>query len=137
MKVVINRQYGGFDLSLLAKKRYLELQGKECYCYAIDEKNIFINHKVSTDSASVFSFVCTKDFGETMSGNEQMQECFFDCTKLDRNDPILISVVEKLGEKANTGLSTLKIVEIPDGTDYKIRDYGGMETVEEAHKSWC
>ena len=33
MKLVINQCYGGFGLSPKGIKRYLELKGKECYCY--------------------------------------------------------------------------------------------------------
>ena len=33
MKVVINTCFGGFGLSNKAIKRYLELEGKECYFY--------------------------------------------------------------------------------------------------------
>ncbi len=54
----------------------------------------------------------------------------------DRTDPKLIKCVEKLGDKVNDSCSKLEIVEIPDGTKYEIRDYDGMETVEELHNSW-
>ena len=55
----------------------------------------------------------------------------------DRDDPILVKVVETLGKEANTEYSSLKVVEIPDGVDYYIDDYDGMETIEECHRSWC
>jgi len=55
----------------------------------------------------------------------------------DRDNPILVKVVETLGEEANTEYSSLKVVEIPDGVDYYIDDYDGMETIEECHRSWC
>lgn len=55
----------------------------------------------------------------------------------DRDDPILIKVVETLGKEANTEFSSLKVVEIPDDVDYYIDDYDGMETIEECHRSWC
>ncbi len=56
----------------------------------------------------------------------------------ERDDPKLIAAIEKLGSEKSSGhLAKLKIVDIPDGTDWVIDDYDGMETVEEAHESWC
>ena len=55
----------------------------------------------------------------------------------DRANPILVKVVETLGKEANDEYSSLKVVEIPDGVDYYIDDYDGMETIEECHRSWC
>jgi hypothetical protein len=48
-----------------------------------------------------------------------------------RNDPRLVEVVEKLGEKANGRFSELKVIEIPFDIDYYIDEYDGMETVYE------
>ena len=54
-----------------------------------------------------------------------------------RQDPQLIAVIEKLGtEKASGSGSNLKIVDIPDDVDWYIRDYDGLEAVEEAHRTW-
>ena len=49
---------------------------------------------------------------------------------IKRDDPKLIAVVEQLGENAQEGFSHLKIVEIPDGSFWKIEEYDGMEHVE-------
>lgn len=57
--------------------------------------------------------------------------------EIDRNDGSLVLVVEKFGEEANGRLSKLKVVEIPDGVDWEISNYDGMETIEEKHRSWC
>ena len=54
----------------------------------------------------------------------------------NRNNPFLIQMVEELGEKANTDYSKLKIIEIPDNIDWEIVGIGGMEKVEEVHRSW-
>ena len=47
-----------------------------------------------------------------------------------RIDPILIATVEELGEAANGEFSKLKIVDIPAGTKYRIREYDGLEWIE-------
>lgn len=46
-----------------------------------------------------------------------------------RTDPILIQVVEELGEEANDFCSALKIEEIPNGSYYRISEYDGWEEI--------
>lgn len=54
----------------------------------------------------------------------------------NRTAPELINVVEKLGSKASGRNAKLKIIEIPDGINYKIFDYDGYETVIEEGHYW-
>jgi hypothetical protein len=53
-----------------------------------------------------------------------------------RDDPKLVAIVEKLAEKASDSLAALVVVEIPDGTEWEIEDYDGMESVHAKHESW-
>lgn len=53
-----------------------------------------------------------------------------------RDDPLLIKVVEELGEFANSSWSRLEVVEIPDGVNWWIDTYDGIETIREVHRSW-
>ena len=46
-----------------------------------------------------------------------------------RTDPILVQVVEELGNRANTRFSDLCIRDVPTGTKYRIDEYDGMESV--------
>lgn len=55
---------------------------------------------------------------------------------VERNDPILVEVVETLGNKANNSHSKLKVVEIPDDVDWVIQDYDGREWIAEKHRTW-
>ena len=55
---------------------------------------------------------------------------------ISRTDSKLIECVETLGEKADGLFARLKVVEIPDNINWYINNYDGMETVEEAHRSW-
>jgi len=48
---------------------------------------------------------------------------------IDRSDPILVSVVEELGREADGFASELRIVDIPDGLEYMIQEYDGMENL--------
>jgi hypothetical protein len=66
-----------------------------------------------------------------LSGKEDFSEF-----TMERDDPILVQVVETLGEDADGRYSELKIVEIPDDVEWYIHDYDGMETINESHRSW-
>lgn len=52
----------------------------------------------------------------------------------DRSNPALVKCVEALGKDASDELSSLKVVEIPDGVEWEIDEYGGMEWVAEKHR---
>lgn len=56
--------------------------------------------------------------------------------EISRHNEKLIQVVEMMGDKANGDCASLKIVEIPDGTDYEISEYDGMEHIAEKHQTW-
>ena len=49
---------------------------------------------------------------------------------MDRTDPILVRVVEELGEDANGMCADLVIDDLPAGTKYRIDEYDGLESIE-------
>jgi hypothetical protein len=55
---------------------------------------------------------------------------------IDRADPVLIQVIEELGEEAEDRYADLKIVEIPEDVDWYIEEYDGLEHVAERHRTW-
>jgi len=55
---------------------------------------------------------------------------------VSRNDPILVEIVEQLGEAVNGTFSKLKVVEIPDDVDWIIKEYDGKEWIAEKHRTW-
>lgn len=56
--------------------------------------------------------------------------------EIKRNDPILVDIVEKMGDTASGSCSKLKVVDIPDDVDWVIDEYDGMEWVAERHRTW-
>jgi len=52
--------------------------------------------------------------------------------KMNRTDPILVQVVEELGEEASGYCARLIIEELPNGTLYRINEYDGNESIETA-----
>ena len=56
---------------------------------------------------------------------------------LDRDDPILIQVLNQLGVMECSGdHASLRIVEVPDGVEWTIEEYDGKEWVAETHRTW-
>ena len=49
--------------------------------------------------------------------------------EIARTDPILVQVIEELGEEANNWASNLNMIALPAGTKYRIEEYDGFETV--------
>ena len=111
MKVVINSSYGGFGLSDIAFEKYLERKGIK---YSLSDESTILGNNIYVDEDG--DYLLSYD--------------------IERNDPILVEVVEELGEKSNDRFSELKIVEIPDDIDYVIEEYDGNEWISEKHKTW-
>lgn len=146
MKIVVNRCYGGFGLSTEAEKLYLKYIGKECFFYKQieyrykDGKDKYI--RVDKGDRGLLVYTVTEDLGETTDdigghNDSKHPDVYWYSGNLERNDPILVRVVEELGsDKASGTCSKLEVVEIPDGVQWVIEEYDGMERVAEAHRSW-
>ena len=72
---------------------------------------------------------------EYLKKRPDTKDTFYD-KDVARTDPDLVDIVEKLGDKANGWAANLKVVEIPDGTQYVIDEYDGIESIHENHRSW-
>jgi hypothetical protein len=68
--------------------------------------------------------------------NERSGTVFTYDIEIKRNDPILIEIVEQLGEAANGRFAELKVVEIPDDVVWGIEEYDGNEWIAEKHRTW-
>ena len=115
MKIVINTRSGGFALSDEAFSMLLNRKGIE---FETVEGN-FVTHFYRKGMA---------DKNEGYLDYRQDEFC--------RDDADLVAVVEALGSKANGDYAELKIVEVPDGVNWYIEDYDGMEHVAERQRTW-
>ncbi len=133
MKVILNKCYGGFDVSYLGYKRYAEKIGiKEIFAYKFKGKEYV---KVNGVANEIFIVYFIKDLGESFSSYELDNYSSFKLV-LDENrrqDPILIEVVEELGDEASGLFGNLKVVEVPDELDnnYVIDEYDGFESLHQ------
>jgi hypothetical protein len=110
-KIVYNECYGGFGLSQAGVRRYLELKG------------VPFTEESTESSFHVGEF----RIGTSVTGES---EYFSKYDIKDRADPILVQVVEELGDAANGSCAELCIRELAPGTRYMLREYDGSEWIE-------
>lgn len=135
MKVVINTCYGGFDISFTGLKRYYEIKfpDRKLYLYKRDFSTNTYTKVSEGEYDNFYTDIFDKDFGYSFNANDIDDDVFNDhfVSMLDvrRTDPVLIQVVEELGDKANGECAKLKVVEF-SGNKYRICEYDGMEWLE-------
>lgn len=112
-KILINADYGGFDLSEQACELYLSKKNL-AYTKTLRERPVF-----------------SKNFSFEVGGDH------WSPYKIQRDDPILIEVVEELGLEKSAGVfASLKIVEIPLDVEWEIFEYDGIEEIHEKKRKW-
>lgn len=141
MKVVINKCWGGFGLS---PEALLWLYENGCKDIAIEvseyygldkwpekesQKNedieSFEKYLANPEKSSLYVTVFTPD-----------RKYVLIYRKLERTNPLLIRCIELMGDKSFGRFAKLKVVEIPDGVEFEIDEYDGMETIHEVRRSW-
>ncbi|HYQ47097.1 MAG TPA: hypothetical protein VER11_34240 [Polyangiaceae bacterium] len=147
MKIAINTCYGGFSLSPEAT---LELwkRGGPVEATPIDEyfgvdkgkspgepcgKNESLarwrEYLASDRKRSSFVTVFSPDESLALYAGRLSGDAM-------RADPILVKLIEEMGDAANGDCAEIKIVDVPDGVDWEISEYDGLEHVAEKHRSW-
>lgn len=117
MKVVINDEFGGFGLSDKAFEKLLERKGIE---FEKSEKE---------------KFGITHYYVAGHLGEDEHYLSPYDYYN-DRADADLIAVIEEMGKDANGTFSSLKVIEIPDGIEWHVHEYDGLEHIAENHRTW-
>ena len=131
-KIVINSCYGGYGLSYKAVMEYAKLKGIKLYPFIDNVSKEVYGKNVKKDNPNIIVHYATKK----ATNETELNDNYFDVYKIERDNPILIKVIEKLGEKANGRHAKLKIVKIPDNTKWTIEEYDGIEWVSEEHNTW-
>jgi hypothetical protein len=119
-KIVINKCWGGFSASQKVLHKLRDMGNK----YALEE----------TDDGEKYpdSDIIRGD----MEREHEISPYDSYLRDIPRDDPDFVKIVEEMGEEASGHFANLVIVEIPDGIEWSISDYDGMESVEEKHRSW-
>ena len=128
-KIVYNSCYGGFGLSKEACQRYFDIKGQEVWIEddteypSLGHFTVWLvppNERIERKTS--------KSMDERRAYNQKHSEQTWYYRDVDRHDPILVQVVEELGDKANGNYSDLAIAEV--NGPYRIDEYDGKETVE-------
>lgn len=117
MKVILNKCYGGFGLSEKAHRLYAKKKG---WSFGVYRDRYGIEH-YRTDGKTI--------------GEPEGKDLFW-LGEADRDDPVLVEVVEELGDEANGCCAELKVVDIPDDMDYVVDEYDGIETLRPKTLTW-
>jgi len=130
MKLVINASWGGFSLSEEALYKLYEKRGIKIY-------------KIRDAILDAYTTVPYEEYKKIHAADEAngdytlTNEVFINDRNVKRDDLDLIAVVEELGtEKASGEYAELEVLEIPDGIEYEIHEYDGLESIHECHRSW-
>lgn len=145
MKIVINRCYGGFGVSHEGMMRYFEILGKKVwpekleFQYSPNQYTYWLvpeEERIKTESIQPQVGYTDEQIQEAAATWEKALNQYLNDIELDRNDPVLVQVVEELGEGSWGHFAELKVVEIPDDVNWYIDEYDGLEWVAEVHRKW-
>ncbi len=127
MKIVINKCFGGFHPS---KKAILKMMERGCPHIRKSPLTewVVLSQTIEETRKTVETF-----YGYPIIDDEVITE---EHRSGDRDCQVLVEVVELLGKEVDSRFSELKIVEIPDGVEWEIDEYDGVESIHEKHKIW-
>lgn len=134
MKVILNKCFGGFSPSHEAYELYAKKKGLKLFTYELTPD---LDYKRADTKNGIFVTYTTKDYGDNPTRNDfDWKNDLLYLNGDNREDPVLIEVIEELGERASSYVSDLRVVDIPDGMDYVIDEYDGIETLHARVQEW-
>lgn len=138
MKIAINKCWGGFGISHKAVLRYAELKGIQLYAFidARDENGRLDFHRFENYTNQKDAFIIYYSTQPLQEDGTYIEYTYWSYRNIERNDPLLIQIIEEMGAEANGNHASLVVVEIPDDVKYKIYEYHGQESIHEVHRSW-
>ena len=136
MKVILNKCYGGFGFSHEAIMLFAKEKGITLFPYASNHPNKYSRLSDEEADNAFLIYYFTEDFGDCPKNSDIDWSKHFYFNDDYRADPVAVSIVERLGERANGRFAKLVVVDIPDGMKYTIDDYDGVETLHEAVPVW-
>lgn len=131
MRIVINKCFGGFGLSDAAYEKLIEW-GVPVRAYVQQKQNERGLYLPEPQNDGEVVFDRTLSPGESVAFGRYWETW----TDGSRTHPLVLRVVEELGDAANGDFAQLCIVEVPDGIEWEIDEYDGNERIAETHRTW-
>lgn len=147
MKLVINTCFGGFGLSEAAYEwlhkergvpiqKYISQERGEDGRFLPESRNdgiVIFDRELTPASESSMSALYHRYKPNSIGGR------YWDCwTRETRDHALVVEVVEALGSEVASGqCAKLKVVEIPDGVEWELDEYDGVEKVREVSRVWA
>ena len=139
MQVVINKCYGGFGLSEKAYLRLIEL-GVPVRKYITPQRGDdgLCQPEPDNDGEVIFDRCLDDGSDEFAVSMIRIGQRYWTAGWIrdNRNHPLLLEVVKDLGKDANGPHAELSVITIPDGIEYTIEEYDGIEHIAEKHRTW-
>lgn len=145
MKIVINKCYGGFGLSIEAEdaligkcehsklEEPIEYYGGPGTKYYEANKARLTPTKWKEEYEDAVKRASDGGWTRFRDGKVICDEHRDDSA---RTCPELVRVVEALGEAASGKYAKLRVIDIPDGVRFTIEEYDGIEHIAEVHETW-
>ena len=142
MKVVINKCFGGFGLSdeavyRLYKKSSPLITVKPINDYYGNSPNKFEEDKVKYYIPFKGGLLKHRIMSNLVDGDKMIYYSDYEDRMNNRKHPDMIWIVETMGKAAGGEYAELEIIVIPDGVEFEIDEYDGMESIHEKHRSWA
>ena len=133
-RIAINRCFGGFGISDAAFERYLDLRGVTWY-KGTSSYGTSSYYTVPEEEYNALEELCkAKPAGPDRY--TELNGLYLSQYDIERDDPILIQVIEEMGSESWGFAAELKIVEVPDDIQWEIDEYDGLESISEVHRRW-
>ena len=58
------------------------------------------------------------------------------CREIDRDDPLLLRVLDEMGQAAAGTCCKLGVARVPAGVDWELDEHDGHERVAQVHQTW-
>lgn len=134
-KVVYNACYGGFSLSDAAVFRYAELKGITLYPEIEPRSGGLTTHWTVPAEEREKHILQGKAWDKASTEQRIASNAYYSAhviysRDLKRDDPVLVQVVEEMGDAANGMCAKLRVADLPAGTAYRISEYDGFEGIE-------
>jgi len=146
MKVVINACFGGFGISDAAYEK-LHAWGVPIQRYVNQERGAdgLYLPQPANDGEVIFDKELTPPGADTFNDiywkfrDAKVADRYWDAGWLtnNRSHPLLLRLLDEMGDAANGRHAKLRVVEIPDGIEYDIEEYDGREHIAESHRTWA